>query len=213
MGWPGGGGGFREILIGRDRGARSDGPIRAVRAHPPTGISPIFAPQRLACALYRARAMVRAHVAWLPLRRPFALACASALAVLVACGGRQVGDEARDGGTTTLPDGAVCVDIDLSSYDQSCTTDSDCAVVTSGQLCAKYCPCGGSTINESQLGRYRAAVADVPTGECSCGSAGPPSCVGGTCLFCSTTPGNDGLPACPSDAGASDASTGSDAGG
>jgi hypothetical protein len=156
--------------------------------------------------------MVRTRDAWLPLRRPFAVACASALAALVACGGKQVGDEARDGGSTTLPDGAVCVDIDLSSYDQSCTTDSDCAVVTSGELCANYCPCGGSTINESQLGRYRAAVADVPTGECGCGLAGPPSCVSGTCQFCSMTPGNDGLPACPSDAGASDASTGSDAG-
>ena len=65
-----------------------------------------------------------------------------------------------DGGSAT--DSGVCVDIDLSTYDQSCTQDSDCFVVTSGEICSGECALeGGSAVNVSGRQRYLAAVAPI----------------------------------------------------
>jgi hypothetical protein len=74
------------------------------------------------------------------------------------------------GGERTELDGAACVDIVLSSYDQSCTTSSDCIEISSGEICSNNgCRCGGSTINQSGEARYEAAIPAVAPGAFMCG--------------------------------------------
>jgi hypothetical protein len=129
------------------------------------------------------------------LARPVAAASLLGLALLVACGGTQLGSGAGsdgggikgDGGTFTEPDGAVCVDIDLSSYDRSCTTSSDCIAISAGTLCSTGCLCGGSTINKSGDDRYQATLAQLSSGGpvCDCPFFGQSECHHGSCTLCS----------------------------
>jgi hypothetical protein len=82
-----------------------------------------------------------------------------------------------DGGAMTEAaapkDAGTCVNIDLSTYDRSCTTDSDCIAVTPGEVCPclglksdDLCPSGcgfpgGGSVNQSAYKRYQTAVAAV----------------------------------------------------
>jgi hypothetical protein len=127
------------------------------------------------------------------LARPLAGASFLGLTFLLACGGTELGvgtgsdgGAKGDGGTFTEPDGAVCVDIDLATYDQSCTTSSDCVDITSGTLCSTGCLCGGSTINNSGNARYEAAIAQLSSvgPVCGCPFFGQPECLHGTCIIC-----------------------------
>jgi hypothetical protein len=96
------------------------------------------------------------------------------------------------------------VDIELSNYDVSCQQDSDCTPITTGEICSGGCACGGSAVNVSGLPGYRAAVASLSLGLCSCPFEGSPRCLGGQCGICD---GFNDPPAC-SDGG----STAPDAG-
>lgn len=92
------------------------------------------------------------------------------------------------------PDASICVDIDPSTYDQSCTQSSDCISVSAGELCTGFCPCGGATINASEEMRYSAAIAGIESGLCGCPLLGNPTCVNGQCAICS---GPNPSPGCP----------------
>lgn len=94
----------------------------------------------------------------------------------------------------TAPD-AGCTDggIAASSYDQSCTIDSDCIAIAEGNscsLCGFNCP--NAAINVGQYGKYLADIAYTPadlSGQrqaCSgvCGVTSAPCCVGGACQAC-----------------------------
>lgn len=59
--------------------------------------------------------------------------------------------------------GVACVDTDVSTYDRSCSKDSDCINIQS-VMCAGecYCACGGNAaINVDGRARYQQAVAPV----------------------------------------------------
>jgi hypothetical protein len=90
---------------------------------------------------------------------------------------------------------AGCTDggITASSYDQSCTIDSDCIAVAEGDscsLCGFNCP--NAAINVGQYGKYLADIAYTPadiSGQrqaCSdvCRVTNAPCCVGGACQAC-----------------------------
>jgi hypothetical protein len=95
-------------------------------------------------------------------------------------------------------DANVCVDLEPSMFDTSCTTTADCLEVTLGEICSSGCLCGGSAINAMDEAKYEQAVAPVSQGElCACPYLGSPVCVGGTCIVCG--PGTS-QPGCP-DAG------------
>jgi len=145
-----------------------------------------------------------------------------ALGLLGACGGKQLGGGSPDGGSGgsdggvyMAPDGATCVDIDLSTYDQSCAADSDCISITAGPICEGSCECGGATVNASEQSRYQNAIAPLAStrGVCGCFAEGIPQCVHGTCTFCSLGSNGSGCidgGAVGSDAGGSEGgSTGS----
>jgi hypothetical protein len=101
-----------------------------------------------------------------------------------ACGSSVV-----DAGRTDAP---ACVNVDVSTYDTSCTQSSDCIDITAGQICTGGCACGGTTINVSGQARYEAAVAGIQTGACPCPASGMPTCIANQCVLCfwnSSTPG------------------------
>jgi hypothetical protein len=87
-------------------------------------------------------------------------------------------------------DGGQCVDIDLSTYDQSCVTSSDCIEITSGLICPKSCSCGGSTINQSGQSRYDEAINSIVTEDCPCAFTGAPKCFQGECIMCDSASGS-----------------------
>jgi hypothetical protein len=84
-------------------------------------------------------------------------------------------------------DAGLCVNVDLSTYDTSCTKDSDCFQITAGELCAPPCLCGGAAINVSGEPRYNAAIAPLlnTLGGCDCPVAFPVTCFQNTCQVCS----------------------------
>jgi hypothetical protein len=79
-------------------------------------------------------------------------------------------------------DGGMCVDIDLSTYDQSCVLASDCIVILTGQVCSSECTCGGSPVNASEQRRYDEATSGITFRKCSCPIETAPSCVGNKCI-------------------------------
>lgn len=81
-------------------------------------------------------------------------------------------------------DAAACVNIEVSTYDQSCTTSSDCVEVTAGMVCTGECSCGGSLINVDGQPRYDEATAGIVPAMCSCPTWGEPACVQDKCVFC-----------------------------
>jgi len=85
-------------------------------------------------------------------------------------------------------DDAGCTEIQASSYDQSCKSDSDCAMVSVGNACAECIfACGENVgaINVGALAQYMADVDKTPAGAASCGCPNfprrPPCCRGGQC--------------------------------
>jgi hypothetical protein len=145
--------------------------------------------------------------------KSLATAAVLTLGFLVACGG-SVLENNPDGGQYTEPDGAVCVDIALSSYDQSCSSTSDCVEITTGNICPGSCACGGTPVNKSGEAQYQAAISGIKLDDCPCASDGVPACVAGKCILCTfdgKTPGcSDGGSSADGGTG-SDSSTGSDA--
>jgi hypothetical protein len=97
-----------------------------------------------------------------------------------------------DSGFDSNFDDSMCVNIDLSTYDQSCNTASDCTTILTGQVCNGACECLGSPINVSGEAQYEQATQSIMFGECGCPSEGALACVQGTCTICgfgATQPG------------------------
>jgi hypothetical protein len=89
-----------------------------------------------------------------------------------------------------------------SSYDQSCSADTDCHEVTSTDYCADNCLCGGSAINASAVPQFTHDTAKTPLASgllggvaCPCTPPSGPCCRGGKCtMTCESA--SDALPAC-----------------
>jgi hypothetical protein len=97
-----------------------------------------------------------------------------------------------------------------SSYDQSCTTDSDCLAVGFGDACL-VCEIGcvaNAAISKSAEAQYRSDVAKTPANGVDCGCPeelpGGPCCIGGMCQFGSQCLAADAA----ADTGATDAAEG-----
>jgi hypothetical protein len=130
--------------------------------------------------------------------RSFAIATVLACLVspLGACGGKASTESGSHtsadggqgggsgGGSGGGDDAATCVDVDLSSYDQSCNQDSDCVGITAGEICSGSCGCGGAVINVDGQARWAAATAGLLTGDCPCFSPGQPTCIAHVCTLC-----------------------------
>jgi hypothetical protein len=82
-----------------------------------------------------------------------------------------------------------CVDVDLSTYDTSCQSQTDCVQVTAGQICTGSCECGGAAINASSYVQYMEATSAIEPAGCPCASDGEVDCIDNTCILCG--PGAD----------------------
>jgi hypothetical protein len=176
------------------------------------------------------------------------LAAGTVLIMAASCGGSltsaQEGGPASDGAptdtstastdaTTASPDaitappdttGGVNVDaachIQASSYDQTCSVDSDCVEMAGGfsidfgtDYCISSCMCNLDSINKNSTAQFVSDVSRTPLGSgaipaavCNCpGSPGGPCCRGGTCTV--RCPPLDSGPGIVWDAAALDGST------
>ncbi len=80
-------------------------------------------------------------------------------------------------------DGGRCVDIELSTYDQSCTQTSDCVLIQTGEVCSGQCACGGEPVNISEKPRYQQATSGIGFGTCSCPLEFAPICFEKRCIL------------------------------
>jgi hypothetical protein len=96
---------------------------------------------------------------------------------------------------TGPPDTGVCVYVDLTTYDLSCKSDSDCIQITSGEICSGECTCGGSAINADGQAQYDQQLSEITLAPCGCPAIGVPRCITGTCTLCKFGP--NGTPGCP----------------
>jgi hypothetical protein len=104
----------------------------------------------------------------------------------------DTGTGTTDGGTGdggfTNDAGVHCVDVDLSTFDTSCVTNSDCTVIQSGQICDGSCECGGSPVNVDGEATYQQDVSGIVFAGCPCAAELPPACVGNICTTCTGSP-------------------------
>ena len=76
----------------------------------------------------------------------------------------------------------VCADLDLSTYDVSCSSDSDCIVVKGVIACTGLCWCGGDVaINVDGLARYEQTLAPLQSSLDNNCCDDWPVCIQGAC--------------------------------
>jgi hypothetical protein len=79
--------------------------------------------------------------------------------------------------------GQECVDIDLSTYNQSCNVPSDCIAIFTGEVCVPSdCPCDQAFVNISEQARYDQAINSLPPDDCTCPTLGEAKCISGMCI-------------------------------
>jgi hypothetical protein len=121
---------------------------------------------------------------------------ATIAALCPACGGREVPNDtpemdAASGADRMLASEASDCRILASTYDQSCSLDTDCLAVDEVHACpATICSfCTTGVINRQVASTYMkafsSATAAVPldAGSCNCGAIGNPCCRAGVCQF------------------------------
>jgi hypothetical protein len=99
-------------------------------------------------------------------------------------------------------DAAVCVEIDPTTFDQSCQMDRDCLAIAAGTFCSGMppCFCPFAVINADGDGRYQALIQQAeqlaaPTHGCFCPASGAPRCIQGSCALCGgASPSHAGCP-------------------
>jgi hypothetical protein len=123
-------------------------------------------------------------------------------AAATADGSGGTDGEASEGDADAESYSGACL-ISASNYDQTCTADSDCAVVTSGDYCSTICLCGGSVINAVALTQFNKDVSETPvgthgvvTGYCPCTPPQVPCCRHGKCAASGCSGPSDTLPSC-----------------
>jgi hypothetical protein len=89
-----------------------------------------------------------------------------------------------DGGVFKGDAGEACVEVDVSTYDQSCNTSSDCIAIETGEVCTGDCACGNGAVNIAGQARYDETVNAVALGDCSCIAELPVQCLSNTCVLC-----------------------------
>jgi hypothetical protein len=136
------------------------------------------------------------------------LAIGAAVLVFAACGDRTSLLGVTALGAATSPDGGAsdrtdagidapgqgaCVGITLAPTDLTCVADSDCAYVSSGEVCDTCCP--STAANEAASQRIEAALASLPASVCApCTVPGGLECIAGQCAVCKDPGGCGGRP-------------------
>jgi hypothetical protein len=90
--------------------------------------------------------------------------------------------------------GPACVNVDLSTYDRSCSRDSECMTISTTGIACCIGSCSAAAINADSGARYWQAIAGLP----SCGLSGCPNDQGPACIhgMCTYPRGSDPCPLC-----------------
>jgi hypothetical protein len=79
----------------------------------------------------------------------------------------------------------ACASADLSVFDRTCATASDCTTVTIGLVCGQGCACGPPVLSLGGIASYEVTLASLSSGAspnfCSCPTPSAPQCVQGRC--------------------------------
>jgi hypothetical protein len=106
---------------------------------------------------------------------------------IVSSGGMDGSANGRDGGTTVTDSGGPTgpTSVSASSFDQSCTQDTDCIPVYQGDVCGNFCAGDNASINVSAETAYQAAV-NAAQKNCPPQMGGGGSCASGfgSITFC-----------------------------
>jgi hypothetical protein len=87
-------------------------------------------------------------------------------------------------------DSGQCIEVDPTSFDQSCNLDSDCMAITAGTFCSgqSLCTCPIAAIDVDGQSQYQADIQAVQSlGEpqgCACPFIGSPRCIQNVCTLC-----------------------------
>jgi hypothetical protein len=82
--------------------------------------------------------------------------------------------------------GVGCVNVDLSTYDRSCSSDADCAAIRSGVICPGACVCANAVISAKDESRYWQTLAGLPPASlptCGCPNEPRTACIHGVCTY------------------------------
>jgi len=78
------------------------------------------------------------------------------------------------------------VNVDVSTYDRSCSSDLDCISIWGGVTCPGGCLCAANAaVNVDELARYERTLAPLPPIACNCPVVQAPNavCVNGLCTY------------------------------
>jgi hypothetical protein len=76
---------------------------------------------------------------------------------------------------------AVCVQVDVSTYDRSCKTAADCIYIQTGTVCRGDCACGNALVNADGKAKYMNTLEPLALLHCACYSGPMVQCVQGQC--------------------------------
>jgi hypothetical protein len=83
----------------------------------------------------------------------------------------------------------TCVQVDPTHFDTTCSVDSDCALVLTGDVCATDCQCIGDTpINTASLSEYNQEISGITLENCHCAERTTPRCLENQCTTCNLGP-------------------------
>lgn len=151
-------------------------------------------------------------------RRRHAIASATVLAgLLAACGGQtSTSGTTSDAGSHGSPDsgrsgpdathmvsvdGATCARVP-ANLSTACNVDSDCSLVSSGEVCDGQCDCGGDNpVGPAGFAVYEAAIKGITSLACPCVSAYETVCLANVCQLCKNGPQGPECPKTAVDAG------------
>jgi hypothetical protein len=111
-----------------------------------------------------------------------------------------VGDASVSTRGDASPDAGACAQLDPTSFDQSCKSDSDCVAIDVGTVCVNgpSCLCPAAAINVVDQSSYEAELKAIESnvkpgpGWCGCPFFGTPRCATGRCVLCGGASGSAG---------------------
>jgi hypothetical protein len=116
-----------------------------------------------------------------------AAACGSSSSSSGSSSGSSGTSSSSSGGSGSTPPAGPPVE--ASSFDQTCTVDTDCVAVWQGTG-VSCCGCPNGAINKKDLPKYQQATKGWQTPDCSglgcagCATPAPVQCAGGACAAC-----------------------------
>jgi hypothetical protein len=116
-------------------------------------------------------------------------ACSSSSSSTSSSGGSGASSSSSSGASSSGASSSGGPAVNASSFDQTCTVDSDCVAVWEGTG-PSCCGCPSGAINKKDVPSYQQATSGWSTPDCSglgcagCSTPAPVQCTAGKCAAC-----------------------------